>query len=368
MTLNETPLLTCEVCGQGSHDPCVSKLVRSDTDTNERITPEQVQAAINPMKIPGINYMCGACENTTIPKPETGLLKKKSATTQSSEKGTETQTAEEPSNTQLQSKVQQKSKDPDENEVNPLNAIQLLLPDVQPASTREQGTSQPNNQTNNQVTSDQPKNQNQNTQTPTNTEQGQVKKDICRFYIKGTCRYGLRGNNCPYDHPQACKKLLNFGTSGNLGCDKGNTCSFYHPKMCQDSIMKQECYNNDCKLVHRKGTKRKPTYNKQETMAKETDQDNHSTFLEQAMMSLEKKIMKALDQKLAAVAETATSQRHYPSQPTERQTIATPHSTQQMPLWLMPSWMGQHQGLGQQFGLHPSHLYPQMMMMQHPIF
>ena len=32
--------------------------------------------------------------------------------------------------------------------------------------------------------------------------------NICKFYIKKCCKYGLRVNNCNYPHPAPCKKYI----------------------------------------------------------------------------------------------------------------------------------------------------------------
>ena len=85
-----------------------------------------------------------------------------------------------------------------------------------------------------------------------------VKRDrICRFYLKGKCKHGLKGKNCEFHHPKACPKLMKHGNKTPRGCNAGSKCDDYHPRMCASSIKLAECYNDSCSYAHVKGTKRK---------------------------------------------------------------------------------------------------------------
>ena len=53
---------------------------------------------------------------------------------------------------------------------------------------------------------------------------------ICRFYQKGTCRHGLKGQDCKFSHPKPCKKLMTHGTKASYGCNLGKKCSDFTPK------------------------------------------------------------------------------------------------------------------------------------------
>ena len=119
----------------------------------------------------------------------------------------------------------------------------------------------------------------------------------------------LRGKNCTYDHPAACKKLLKHGNRGPNGCTLGPKCDKFHPKMCVTSLKKKECFRNSCKLVHVVGTKRKKS--KTESNAESSidtpinqdlkpapDTSNENPFLE-ALQAMRRDIMKELDQRLA---------------------------------------------------------------------
>ena len=83
---------------------------------------------------------------------------------------------------------------------------------------------------------------------------------ICKHYIKGTCKHGIKGKECRFDHPKACRKFMNHGTRANLGCREGKKCSSFHPKICFDSLRIGECFDNSCNFAHVKGTrcKREP--------------------------------------------------------------------------------------------------------------
>ena len=78
MKLDETPLLLCEICGQDSHNECTLQQLGIQTDNT--VNPDQAWTMINPTGLPGIHYMCGACEDGTIPDKAAGLLKRKSST------------------------------------------------------------------------------------------------------------------------------------------------------------------------------------------------------------------------------------------------------------------------------------------------
>ena len=46
MKLDETPLLLCEICGQGSHNECI--LQQLVIQTNNTVNPDQAWTMINP--------------------------------------------------------------------------------------------------------------------------------------------------------------------------------------------------------------------------------------------------------------------------------------------------------------------------------
>ena len=96
------------------------------------------------------------------------------------------------------------------------------------------------------------------------------KSQICSHFLRGRCRWGMSGkrplntgggrvqtsDECQYEHPRVCSKLLNHGDSKNTrwGCD-GSTCKKAHPKMCTSSMNSRMCWKSCDKGWHVKGTK-----------------------------------------------------------------------------------------------------------------
>ena len=91
---------------------------------------------------------------------------------------------------------------------------------------------------------------------------GKVDK-ICLFYRKNKCRHGMKGAECRFYHPAKCPKYISHGSRGPHGCTKGEDCSFFHPTLCRFSLKKKECFDENCKYQHLKGTQRKPTHRPQ---------------------------------------------------------------------------------------------------------
>ena len=92
----------------------------------------------------------------------------------------------------------------------------------------------------------------------------------CSYFLQGRCRWGMSGrrpikeagkvagdcDECPYEHPRVCSKLLNHGDSkhSKYGCD-GNSCKKAHPTMCTPSMWSRKCWKLCDKGWHVKGTK-----------------------------------------------------------------------------------------------------------------
>ena len=53
-----------------------------------------------------------------------------------------------------------------------------------------------------------------------------------------------------------CQKLLSHGKSKQKGCIKDGKCKNFHPPMCRSSLSKRRCTNQNCEVMHIKGTKR----------------------------------------------------------------------------------------------------------------
>ena len=68
--VNEKPLLTCAICGQGSHTNCITTQLGIDADVLDALTSDDVMNAINPNKFKGLHYLCYFCTKEHIPDPK----------------------------------------------------------------------------------------------------------------------------------------------------------------------------------------------------------------------------------------------------------------------------------------------------------
>ena len=86
------------------------------------------------------------------------------------------------------------------------------------------------------------------------------KNQVCPKLLEGICPHGAVGKDCEFTHKKKCHRFINFGSQDNHrgGCKFGEDCFNLHPKLCQNSVSMNTCYNENCKLVHLKFTKRKP--------------------------------------------------------------------------------------------------------------
>ena len=227
---DEISLLSCEICGQGSHNICLWNHFGISQEEQEAFDPKQAAEKINPTSLPGLHYLCGECEETTIPKKEAGLLKRKSTDT------TDGDTSQQP---------QQESHSVGNlEEETRAEAENVALSEQLPLHQEEQNQSPAQPQSHSQLQSQ---------------AQAQLaaQKVICSFYRQGTCRFGPSGRGCPHEHPKPCKKLIQHGNKGPNGCTLGRAkCTNYHPKMCHTSLTRGYCYEGECKLRHVSGTKR----------------------------------------------------------------------------------------------------------------
>ncbi len=234
ISLNDVPLLSCEICGQGSHNLCVLKQLKVPDEQQAAFTPALARASFNPNDLPGIHYLCGACEKVTIPAKETGMLKKKAAVANPGQSVDSwmSLTNGAPSTEKEEEGVPAASSAHKDDNAETAEGETPNGPGVVPAAEIKEDAVEPVH--------------------PSGSE-----KKICPFYRKGTCRYGASGKNCPHDHPRPCKKLIQHGNKAPNGCTLGrDRCENFHPKMCPTSLNKGECFNSECKLRHVNGTKR----------------------------------------------------------------------------------------------------------------
>ena len=62
-TLEEKPLLRCFSCRKPAHNECIRHLLQLPGDQHP--TPELIHALINPLNLPGLNYLCVFCSAQT---------------------------------------------------------------------------------------------------------------------------------------------------------------------------------------------------------------------------------------------------------------------------------------------------------------
>ena len=270
--LTDNPLLSCQICGQGAHDPCVLDHLQRQSGEHQSVMPSDVWNRINPTNLPGLHYLCEACQKSTIPSEEAGKLKRKpSIKQQSATQGDEQDNLQESSSRTL---------------------------DVQPTPDQDDHTPMSLNGDNDVSTS---QNGDGDRAPPPDTQ-----TNICLFYRKGTCRYGISGRGCPKAHPKPCRKLLQHGTKAPHGCTLGRNCDKFHPRLCASSLRKGVCLKQSCRQWHIAGTNRTPP---------ETDRTLHqdgnvnpqttetSGFLD-ALRLLKAEILEAMDLKLALMASS----------------------------------------------------------------
>ena len=203
-------ILLFDICGQGIHEKCYV---------------EKMQDITTLPKIKGFHWLCSYCESHAILGPKTTNKKPAVAPSTSRVQHNNTQT--------------------------PIN-VQHHVPN--PETTQSTLTT-----SNDQVHREEPTENTPHSITQTNTNSEQ--KPTCIHYKNNRCKHGISGKNCDYRHPKPCKNVWHLETKQKNGCSKGRTCEFLHPKVCRTSINKHECFNDNCKFMHIKGTKRQKPIN-----------------------------------------------------------------------------------------------------------
>ena len=100
-------------------------------------------------------------------------------------------------------------------------------------------------------------------------EPKEIKKDACKFFLKGCCKYGFSGRNKveesggnhleKFSHPVLCPKYMDHGNTPS-GCSKGKDCDKAHVTLCLESLEHKVCSSSvegkRCQYgYHLKGTK-----------------------------------------------------------------------------------------------------------------
>lgn len=89
-------------------------------------------------------------------------------------------------------------------------------------------------------------------------QERKILQNVCKFYRAGKCIYGMsgknrdkRGNICPYEHPEICKKYKMFEDK-EKGCQI-NDCNKMHVKHCKYyNTCKDYKDNDNCRFYHPK--------------------------------------------------------------------------------------------------------------------
>ena len=198
-------LMKCGSCGQEVHRPCYLKLLKSMNLLNEN-----EEMADTFYRIPGMYYLCASCQNTTINFFHT------------------TQ------NTEVKSSIIDSPPTENESPVDEIHATQILsnskintlqtsrslpltpkiLLNQPPNESRNLRIGRRTEFMKNKFLRDETNNtalQSENTTSrDKDTNFGNEDHGICRFYIKGKCKYGISGKKCLYNHPKTCSDVPIF--------------------------------------------------------------------------------------------------------------------------------------------------------------
>ena len=80
---SEPAFLDCAICGQGVHKQCwlnIANIALSPEEVPTKTTAKEFERLWNPLRLPGIFYICSACQPTTIPSEDEGNYKAKGRT------------------------------------------------------------------------------------------------------------------------------------------------------------------------------------------------------------------------------------------------------------------------------------------------
>ena len=253
---HDKAFMHCVSCGQEVHKTCYLKLLKEMNLIDEN---EAVKGTL--FSIPGICYLCPACQQDTISFPTKTDVSTHSDDNEDEYLSQETTVNHTPRRAlpitpkviidekqksipefvgrtdfmkkRFQNELDSWSKVISEDTTNKHDDIRDIGPNKPEASSKTNEASSKKNGF------------------PKGTEL------VCKHYKKGRCKHGLKGRNCNFSHPKACPKLMKFGNKGPNGCKQGVSCPNFHPRMCASSLRYGECFVDSCTFTHIKGTKRK---------------------------------------------------------------------------------------------------------------
>ena len=321
---SDLELLSCRNCDQSFHTPCLLSLLGIGESERDSLGPRDVLNKINPFSLPGIVYLCRACEAERLPSDEVGKKKKKAPESLPQEVADNQSDA--PGDSATTGGVNEAVGTPGNQQGGE------ILPNPDQVSPHRPHNTQGNV----------PRRGNKRPVPRSHNAGSANGTQICPFYRKGICRYGVSGRGCSKSHPSKCKKLLAHGTRDSRGCSKGANCEKFHPVMCPSSIQSAVCTNKSCKLTHVRGTRRSPskstaadtnpvqqqrngargTQQQQRNGARGTQQqqrngargthqnptNNHEVDFLAAIAALKKELLEVMDIKFRAVHSAAAGQ------------------------------------------------------------
>ena len=311
---HDKPFLPCSKCGQEAHRECIQSALgmTDEEDEYDELDQKGIMLKLNPFNLSGFHYLCKSCEESTIPSKKSArkkIRKKKNVAFSTQE------------NTQ------------DDNS-SPLTTLTNQRWDDTMLEDKEENEDEDD--------------EGDGTKDDNGPEE---KVKTCRFYQSGTCKHGISGKECEFDHPKMCQKLLKNGTKQPQGCNLGKRCPKFHPKMCPTSISKLECFDSKCKIRHVKGTKRKREKEKEEEKEKKqknkndeksekSQEPNENDFLG-ALRQLKTELLEAMDMKLAVTLSQLHQSRtavHTPQflQPPPMMQNTLPYFQPNVPSYLTP--------------------------------
>ena len=283
--LDEKPLISCEICGQGCHNDCLAGLLSIAQDDIPTISEQEIRNKLNPHSISGLHYLCGHCSQPGLYllDPAEGMKKARakkqavpavSAADPSQDSGAGVSAAGTAGESGPQPVViKSTSSDAAASSIAVVGALQEGAAASPPeADTDDEDEDLPDDQFIARVAAsksprvvrrhhksgDEPV-----SSTPPNITQNKAKrpstakkKGICWKYAKGKCEHGMKGTGCERVHPAPCFKYLKNGTRPGRGCDKGSKCDEFHVKLCNNSLTKGECLDEACVKHHTTGTRR----------------------------------------------------------------------------------------------------------------
>ena len=260
-------LLACSSCGQECHNEClIENFTKLGLETSDYLKL---------LQLPGIHFLCNSCEEQTILNIKTNKIYEQfdnpAPTLNSCE---QSETADSTSLISPPTPVSEPIPTCD-SDIQQYISPTVIVDKTQFSSSDESdvesewhdthNVSKTAHRTNfmkrqNEVSKD--LNQHltsESVNTRSEADNKEKPKNVCKFLRKGSCKHGMSGKKdggCRFFHPKLCNRFIQHGTRQPRGCNKGNSCQFLHPQMCMNSLRKQECFDQQCRFNHIKGTKR----------------------------------------------------------------------------------------------------------------